>query len=824
MAAYGFDEDLAPLRIQDFSIPTAGYQELCSVVPIHPPLHVCVPLLHPDKQIRLLELDPVYSLDPNTAPPLHGRLRIVSLEEHREYSALSYVWAQEDPGTSQRQNRLIIHCAGHQHEARIGPNCWSALWHLSKARGALAIWVDSVCINQKNNEEKAQQIPLMRVIYDSAQTTYLWLGEAEKGITKAIGFLSKSVLCVSRGTATDILKATLVFLMRRHTFQVYPHRSALHKIFKRPWIERLWTLQETVLSCNSIVVCGESSVAWEDLACALESIHFFRTRTLALFFEDSYMPWLNLAHLTRWFAKGDTRHSGRQLPLGQTSDRVRDTGGKVDRQLRCLKLAFWLHFVIYGITWFLMSINIVFQSARESRTGPGFGAPLSGLIVLWITISHISINAWATTRRVDLSLSFDLKSHSIIQELRTRKATDPKDIYFGTLGILNDNSFVAEGSVLALYKRLCASLVRRTGNLDILLYANADTEKRFPSWVIDWRLGTPHIWEKALVWIPTNQRPYQLQWILLQDLVSTQSEFWIRLANATRNNVLYQWLSACSLMRSDLDTGKYGGIDVKIMRYRGATPDLKPFWELRNQAEHLCVRGLVLTEICSCLALTSTSSTAEAQPVLRDLTAAREATHVDHIGLVEVPHAMSTSEAATRHSEVCMFTSFVHSALSITTEDERAKTADRCNKLIDVITNNRDSAARLWMWWRRLLLSTANNQGPAGWVEDLLAEDSSLKKRLGDFMGSLGEEGLSVVRCHPTELHTGSLAFSARAAQEGDFVALVSGVSYPLVLRPCGEEQFKLIGPIFLPTVMDGELMGFGMLTSDSLVDTIILV
>jgi hypothetical protein len=37
-----------------------------------------------------------------------------------------------------------------------------------------------VCINQKDNEEKAQQVEMMGDIYSSASRTVIWLGESER--------------------------------------------------------------------------------------------------------------------------------------------------------------------------------------------------------------------------------------------------------------------------------------------------------------------------------------------------------------------------------------------------------------------------------------------------------------------------------------------------------------------------------------------------------------------------------------------------------------------------------------------------------------------
>lgn len=798
MATYGHDETGAPLANQDFSKCTLGYEELSSAFPTHS-VHVCVPLPHPHEQVRLLELDPVDSHDPNTAPALHGRLRVVHLREHKEYSALSYVWSQEDPGTSQRNNRLVIRCNGHQHEARIGPNCWAALWHLTKARG-LTIWVDSICIDQMNSEEKAHQIPLMREIYESAHTTYFWLGEAATGTDEAMHYLATNALLVGSGTASDIIRGAFTLLLRYLTFQRYPHRSAVDNIFKRPWIKRIWTLQEAVLSHNSTIVCGERLIPWEDLICALHSIHFLRSETLILGFEDSYLSWLNLANLSRWFAHTSTMHPTRQTLLGQSTDRFNALDRKVYGQIRRLRWSFrvfWGLWCFIALCWLSLAMIPMFIGSREIWGPTLFAISLTALLIYaWLLNSSVV----PTIREIGHSTKLYVKSHSIVQELRTRKATDPKDMYFGTLGILNDDSIATPDSILVLYKRLCMSLIRGTGSLDILLLANADTENRFPSWVVDWRAETPHIWDQSLHWRPTWD-PDQAG-IAQQDSVLMESGSWMRLRN------FYTRSFSCGRFCESVMAGGEVIGGKLLQRYQGATPGLNLPWEFRSQGEHLCVHGLIVTEIISRFApIPTRSSTIVSQSPLRVLPMSFERSN-------------DTFEAAFLQSAAWKFTSLVYDALSDMPESERMKTVDRFNRLMDVLTGNTNSARLLWTWWRRLLISTANDQGTA-WVENLLAEDKSLKDRLDAFMECLGTGGLNVVRCQRTELCTGGLGFAAAGIQEGDSVALVSGVSYPLVLRSCGQQHFKLIGPIFLPLVMNGELMG--VVRPESMVEIILV-
>jgi hypothetical protein len=51
------------------------------------------------------------------------------------------------------------------------------------------IWVDSICINQKDDKEKEHQVLLMRQIFSKARKVYIWLGKGTEQSDHAIDWL-----------------------------------------------------------------------------------------------------------------------------------------------------------------------------------------------------------------------------------------------------------------------------------------------------------------------------------------------------------------------------------------------------------------------------------------------------------------------------------------------------------------------------------------------------------------------------------------------------------------------------------------------------------
>lgn len=123
------------------------------------------------REIRLLTLLPPRRYD--TRP--EGKLKTVSLTDDLEFIALSYVWG--DPGVT---DEVIIDGV----VVNVTLNLAAALWYFKEydmLRGIpdgrpLHIWIDAVCINQHDLDERAQQVAFMKDIYSSAKHVFSWLG------------------------------------------------------------------------------------------------------------------------------------------------------------------------------------------------------------------------------------------------------------------------------------------------------------------------------------------------------------------------------------------------------------------------------------------------------------------------------------------------------------------------------------------------------------------------------------------------------------------------------------------------------------------------
>ncbi|PVH68783.1 HET-domain-containing protein, partial [Cadophora sp. DSE1049] len=86
------------------------------------------------------------------------------------YDALSYCW-----GDTEKSNGSEVICNGIR--VRIGKNLARALKNLQFRALPRIIWVDALCINQEDSQERSSQVRLMGKIYSQASRTIMFLGD-----------------------------------------------------------------------------------------------------------------------------------------------------------------------------------------------------------------------------------------------------------------------------------------------------------------------------------------------------------------------------------------------------------------------------------------------------------------------------------------------------------------------------------------------------------------------------------------------------------------------------------------------------------------------
>lgn len=105
-------------------------------------------------------------------------LHVVSLRDNPEYHALSYCWGDPD--------LPLVKILLDEIEVEVTISLNQALKSFRHESKTMVFWADAICINQNDPEEKAEQIKMMREIYSCATVVDVFLGPGTPGTDKAM--------------------------------------------------------------------------------------------------------------------------------------------------------------------------------------------------------------------------------------------------------------------------------------------------------------------------------------------------------------------------------------------------------------------------------------------------------------------------------------------------------------------------------------------------------------------------------------------------------------------------------------------------------------
>ncbi|KAH6632575.1 heterokaryon incompatibility protein-domain-containing protein [Chaetomium tenue] len=230
------------------------------------------------------------------------------------FTALSYVWGSPPtPPTTTTTTTTTTpppHLTISTHRLPVTANLHSALTRLTRQRWAGHLWVDALCINQRDTAEKNTQVPLMSRIYGAAAQVLVWLGPEHDGAAlhavRELGVLWREQVMQQPGGVGDAGRV---------------------EAFVRT---------EVVLARKAVVMCGEdpeagvTSVAWEDVSECMRLLEWMvlypstepQYRRLYTLLGDIYPNVSHLALASDGYKRSleEAKGSGGSDPLGQAPD------------------------------------------------------------------------------------------------------------------------------------------------------------------------------------------------------------------------------------------------------------------------------------------------------------------------------------------------------------------------------------------------------------------------------------------------------------------------------------------------------------------------
>jgi hypothetical protein len=223
---------------------------------------------------------------------LHHR----TLSDMSTCSAVSYEW-----GSNVRQHE--ISCDGRI--LKVTANLALLLSKFRKPRSSQLLWIDALCINQDDLDERSQQVSIMGNIYKNAKVVFMWIGDEVP--------LTKDALSMIRRLAKECCVLKLEPGLGPFDYDKYEPsdpsaKQRIEEILTEPswpavtnllssrsYFLRLWVIQEVVLSSKAVVACGDQRIDWKT---------FFEAAMFVFYSPALVKEWNDTTILHRIFEMG----------------------------------------------------------------------------------------------------------------------------------------------------------------------------------------------------------------------------------------------------------------------------------------------------------------------------------------------------------------------------------------------------------------------------------------------------------------------------------------------------------------------------------------
>ncbi|KAI0111126.1 heterokaryon incompatibility protein-domain-containing protein [Nemania sp. FL0031] len=449
--------------------------------------------LDPSKKgIRLLAL-----LNGEWDDRIRCELYTVSLQDQPKYEALSYVWGSSTDLIDIDVNDVAFPATLNLHAAlrRLREQIRST----ERNEGRRTLWVDAVCINQRDNAEKTYQVQLMGDIYSQTTNGLLWLGEQPDEPPPVVAKEGEDEVARVLKATDDLLQQISAPL---------PQLNIAEELLKMPEVK----FRPGV---HDFKIPRTRPEHWDPK---------FRADKLALEADSLYqvdclLTLLGLGSHLKWIAH--LQYEPDDMPATfRTNTRqalhwlgTRPWWTRIWTMQECILPR--ESELLYGpvrIPWrrFLTGISN-FQKHRTSCCAdvPGINDMLNDLVdtVLPCLILHrychsedFNLSEFADDLEDPSHVSSLFRPESLLWTFRHRQATDPRDKIYGILSLLKGHSaktgnpakeliipdYSPEMNVERVFTKAVFSIMQFSASLDIICqpgYVSHDFHSGLPSWV-----------------------------------------------------------------------------------------------------------------------------------------------------------------------------------------------------------------------------------------------------------------------------------------------------------------------------------------------------
>lgn len=184
------------------------------------------------------------------------------------FDALSYAWGDPKSTVPIIVNGHTVHATHNLEEALRQFRCESAV-------ASLLLWVDAICINQGDDEERGKQVAIMHHIYEETATVRIWLGKGNPAMSRGLEILERLTSCRcdeidGRRGATCLTGAYNIL----HQLE-WQDFAFLAEVCRAPYWQRVWIIQEAAMGDSIILYYGSRQGrvrCWQHLAFVVDAM------------------------------------------------------------------------------------------------------------------------------------------------------------------------------------------------------------------------------------------------------------------------------------------------------------------------------------------------------------------------------------------------------------------------------------------------------------------------------------------------------------------------------------------------------------------------
>ncbi|PNP74671.1 hypothetical protein FNYG_12007 [Fusarium nygamai] len=222
------------------------------------------------------------TIDSNQQPSLTLNKHEISSPARPEYYALSYTWNPPYMGDpAYYADRDVQYVVLNGSKFAVKPNLYDALFQIHYSCPQMLFWIDALCINQTDVQERKLQVGIMDRIFGGASRVVVWLGKPSAKLELGLQVTERIA-----GIASTACKAIVREQKYPHTHHLeemkeaygldplsFDEADALVTLFSCRWFGRQWVIQEVALAEQIDIICNEMSVPFDKIGSTALFLH-----------------------------------------------------------------------------------------------------------------------------------------------------------------------------------------------------------------------------------------------------------------------------------------------------------------------------------------------------------------------------------------------------------------------------------------------------------------------------------------------------------------------------------------------------------------------